>query len=159
MRCKVNIQDKQKLKLEKGTRMLIRKSCIATLTNEGYDDYAEVNVTLVDDDEIRSINLTFRGLDASTDVLSFPMGENGVYDRNPETGAEILGDIVISMDHAIYQSSLYGHSLEREIAFLTAHSMLHLLGYNHENGGVEREIMREKEELVLKNLGLAINKA
>ena len=70
----------------------------------------------------------------------------------------MLGDIVISVDHALYQADLYGHGIEREIAFLTVHSMLHLLGYDHVNGGLEQTVMREKEESVLEALGLAINK-
>lgn len=90
-------------------------------------------------------------------MLSFPLGENGVYDINHDTGAKILGDIVISMQHAVMQANLYGHSLQREIAFLTVHSMLHLLGYDHEAEGLERVRMREKEEAVLTQLGLKRN--
>ena len=104
------------------------------------------------------MNKKFRNIDSSTDVLSFPLGENGEYDTNPETGAKMLGDIVISVEHALSQANLYGHGIEREVAFLTVHSMLHLLGYDHEKGGLERTIMREKEEQVLDALGLAINK-
>ena len=92
--------------------------------------------------------------DSATDVLSFPMGENGVYDINHDTGAKILGDIVLSMEMAMEQAKRYGHSLEREIGYLTAHSMLHLLGYDHESGGIERVRMREKEEYVMTQLGL-----
>jgi probable rRNA maturation factor len=82
------------------------------------------------------------------------MGENGVYDTNMDTGAKILGDIVISIPKAIEQAELYNHSLQREVAFLTVHSMLHLLGYDHENGGIEEVHMREKEEGVLTKIGL-----
>lgn len=89
-----------------------------------------------------------------TDVLSFPMGENGVYDVNHDTGASILGDIVICMNKAVEQAKLYDHSLQREVGFLTAHSMLHLLGYDHEKGGLEAVRMREKEEQVMTMLGL-----
>ena len=90
-----------------------------------------------------------------TDVLSFPLGENGVYDVNPETGAYMLGDIVISLQKAVYQAEIYGHTLQREVGFLTVHSMFHLLGYDHEQGGLEARIMREKEERVLTELGIA----
>ena len=159
MSVKVSITDNQKkIKLPTGTRLLIRKACTATLKLEGFDDPAEVEVTLVNDETIKEINAKFRNIDASTDVLSFPLGENGVYDENPETGAKMLGDIVISVEHALSQADLYGHGIEREVAFLTVHSMLHLLGYDHENGGLEKTIMREKEEKVLDALGLAINK-
>lgn len=159
MSVKVNITDRQKFsKLPSGARLLIRKSCIATLKLEGFEDNAEVDVMLVDDETIHTINREQRDIDFPTDVLSFPLGENGVYDTNPETGAKMLGDIVISIEHAIHQADLYGHGLEREIAFLTVHSMLHLLGYDHVNGGLEQTIMREKEEAVLDALGLAVNK-
>lgn len=159
MSIKVNITDEQKkIKLPTGTRLLIRKSCIATLKLEGFEDSAEVNVTLVNDEKIKEMNTKFRKIESSTDVLSFPLGENGVYDVNPETGAKMLGDIVISVEHAYAQADLYGHGLEREIAFLTVHSMLHLLGYDHEKGGLEKTVMREKEEKVLDALGLALNK-
>lgn len=159
MSVKVNITDNQKrVKLPTGTRLLIRKSCIATLKLEEFADSAEVNVTIVSDEMIREMNKQFRNIDSSTDVLSFPLGENGEYDTNPETGAKMLGDIVISIEHALAQAKLYGHGLEREVAFLTVHSMLHLLGYDHEKGGLERAMMREKEEQVLDALGLAINK-
>ena len=159
MSVKVSITDNQKkIKLPTGTRLLIRKACTATLKLEGFDDPAEVSVTLVNDETIRDMNNKFRNIDASTDVLSFPLGENGVYDENPETGAKMLGDIVISVEHALSQADLYGHGIEREVAFLTVHSMLHLLGYDHEQGGLQKTIMREKEEKVLDALGLAINK-
>ncbi len=159
MSVKVNITDNQKkIKLPTGTRLLIRKACIATLKLDGFEDSAEVNVTLVNDQMIREMNKQYRNIDASTDVLSFPLGENGKYDENPETGAKMLGDIVISVEHALSQADMYAHGIEREIAFLTVHSMLHLIGYDHEKGGLEKTIMREKEEQVLDALGLAINK-
>lgn len=159
MSVKVNISVKQKsVKLPTGTRLLIRKACNAVLSYEGFLENAEVDVTIVDDEIIKEMNREFRNIDFSTDVLSFPLGENGVYDKNPETDAFMLGDVVISYEHAVAQADLYGHSLEREIAFLTVHSMLHLLGYDHENGGLEQTIMREKEEAILDLLGLAINK-
>lgn len=159
MGVKVNITDKQKkIKLPTGTRLLIRKSCIATLEEEQFALPAEVEVSLVNDEQIKEMNSNFRNIDDSTDVLSFPLGIDGNYDTNPETGAKMLGDIVISVEHAFAQADLYGHGLEREIAFLTVHSMLHLLGYDHVNGGLEQAIMREKEEQILERLGLAINK-
>ena len=117
MSVKVNITDQQKrIKLPTGTRLLIRKACNATLKNEGFEDSAEVDVTLVNDEMIQQINKEHRNIDASTDVLSFPLGENGLYDTDPETGAKMLGDIVIAVEHAIAQADLYGHGLEREIA-------------------------------------------
>lgn len=159
MSVKVNIVSHyKKAKLPVGTRLLIRKACNATLKLEGFENAAEVDVTLVDDEEIKALNTVHRKIEKSTDVLSFPLGEEGVYDKNPATDAFMLGDIVISVDHATAQASLYGHGIEREIAFLTVHSMLHLLGYDHENGGLQKSIMREKEEAILEALGLAVNK-
>ncbi len=87
-------------------------------------------------------------------MLSFPLGENGEYDIDEDNGCKLLGDIVISMERAMEQAELYGHSLQREVAYLTVHSMLHLLGYDHEAGGLEAVRMREKEEAVLIQLGL-----
>ena len=155
MSIKVNITDEQKkIKLPTGTRLLIRKACIATLKLEGFEDSAEVNVTLVNDEMIKEMNTKFRKIESSTDVLSFPLGENGVYDVNPETGAKMLGDIVISVEHAYAQADLYGHGLEREIAFLTVHSMLHLLGYDHVTSEEEEKIMFGKQEEILELLGI-----
>ncbi len=158
MSAKVNITVKNKIKLPTGARLLIRKACNATLKFENFHGSSEIDVTIVDDEMIKEMNREFRNIDSSTDVLSFPLGENGVYDKNPATDAFMLGDIVISYEHAEKQANLYGHSLEREVAFLTVHSMLHLLGYDHVNGGLEQATMREKEEAILELLGLAINK-
>ena len=154
-KVKVEIHDEQtKVKAPTGLRLLVRRSCTAVLVNEGFTDPAEVTVTFVDDDRIHELNLEFRQIDEATDVLSFPLGEDGDYDVNPETGAKMLGDVVISLEHAVAQAKLYEHTLQREVAFLTVHSMLHLLGYDHVNGGLERVRMREKEEEALTKLGL-----
>ena len=137
---------------------MVRKACIATLTEEKFTDDAEVDVTFVDDEQIKEYNSQFRNVDNSTDVLSFPLGENGVYDTDPETNKKMLGDIVISVEHAVAQGELFGHGLRREIAYLTVHSMLHLLGYDHVDEGMQKAIMREKEEIILKKLGLSVTK-
>ena len=156
---KVNIYDRQKaVKLPTGIRLLVRKACNATLLLEGFTESAEVDVTFVDDNEIHKLNLAHRNIDSATDVLSFPLGQDGTYDINQDTGAALLGDIVISVEHAYSQADLYGHTIQREIAFLTVHSMLHLLGYDHENGGLEEVVMQEKQENVLAELGLSIVK-
>ena len=144
--------DQKEIKIPTGVRMLSRRCCNAVLINEHFEGSAEISVRFVDDEIIHELNREYRHVDRSTDVLSFPLGENGVYDINHDTGAKILGDIVISMQHAVMQAELYGHSLQREIAFLTVHSMLHLLGYDHEAEGLERVRMREKEEAVLTQL-------
>ena len=149
--------DQNEIRIPTGVRMLVRRCCTAVLVQEEFDGAAEVSVTFVDDDEIHKLNRQFRNIDRATDVLSFPLGENGVYDINHDTGAKMLGDIVISIPHAIDQADRYGHTLQREIGFLTVHSMLHLLGYDHVNGGIESVRMREKEESVLTKLGLKRN--
>lgn len=154
-KVKVIITNEQKeVKIPTGMRMLVRRCCTAVLTLENFEGSAEVDVRFVNDAEIHRLNREFRNVDKSTDVLSFPLGENGVYDTNPETGAKMLGDIVISMEHAEEQAKRYCHSLQREVGFLTVHSMLHLLGYDHVNEGIETVRMREKEETVLTQLGL-----
>ena len=157
-KVKVIISNEQnEMRIPTGVRMLVRRCCTAVLVQEEFEGLAEVSVTFVDDDAIRQLNLQYRNIDRATDVLSFPLGENGVYDINNDTGAKLLGDIVISIPHAVDQADRYGHSLQREIGFLTVHSMLHLLGYDHVNGGMESVRMREKEETVLTKLGLKRN--
>lgn len=154
-KIKVNIENKQKaIKVPTGIRMLVRRCCHAVLELEQFDGSAEVDVSLVDNEQIHEINLEQRGIDAPTDVLSFPLGENGVYDKNPATGAYMLGDIVISMERALAQAEEYGHTLQREVGYLSVHSMLHLLGYDHVEGGLEAVRMREKEEAVMLSVGL-----
>ena len=154
-KIKVVIENTQKaVKIPTGVRLLMRRCCHAVLELENCEGSAEVGITIVDDEEIRRINNEHRHIDAVTDVLSFPLGENGQYDVNPETGAKMLGDIVLSMERAVDQAKQYGHSLQREIGYLTVHSMLHLLGYDHVDGGLEAVRMREREEAVMASVGL-----
>lgn len=154
-KVKVIISDEQKeIDVPRGIRLLIRRCCTAVLQEEQFGDDAEVSVCFVDNQRIHELNKAYRNVDRETDVLSFPLGENGVYDTNMNTGAKLLGDIVISVPKAMEQAKAYNHSLQREIGFLTVHSMLHLLGYDHENGGIEQVHMREKEEEVLTKIGL-----
>ena len=154
-KVKVIISDEQKeITVPRGIRMLIRRCCNAVLQAEKFGSDAEVSVSFVDNERIHELNAQYRNVDRETDVLSFPMGENGEYDTNMDTGAKILGDIVISVPKAMEQAKAYNHSLQREIGFLTVHSMLHLLGYDHENGGIEQVHKREKEEEVLTKIGL-----
>ena len=152
---KVIISNDQKdIKIPSGIRLLIRRCCHAVLENEEFDGNAEVSVRFVDNETIHELNKEYRNVDSETDVLSFPLGENDKYDINHDTGAKVLGGIVISVPKAVEQSERYNHTLQREIGFLTVHSMLHLLGYDHEKGGIEEVRMREKEETVLTKIGL-----
>ena len=153
-KIRVVITNKQKtVKIPTGIRMLVRRCCNAVLQLEKFEGPAEISVTFTDNKGIRELNKQYRNKDIETDVLSFPMGENGVYDTDMETGAKILGDVVISMEKARDQAELFGHSLQREFGYLTAHSVLHLLGYDHMEN-LEKVRMREKEELIMEQLGL-----
>lgn len=157
-KIKVIISNNQKdVKVPTGVRMLIRRCCNAVLLQEGFEGSAEISVSFVNNEQIHTLNKEHRNIDRETDVLSFPLGENGEYDINLDTGAKMLGDIVISLEKAVSQAEEYGHTLNREVAFLTVHSLLHLLGYDHEGGGLEAVHMREKEESVLTQLGLKRN--
>lgn len=154
-KLKVIITNDQKtVKIPAGLRLMLRRCCTAVLRMEQFQGDAEVNITFTDDEKIRQMNNEFRHIDAATDVLSFPLGENGKYDLNPDSGCKQLGDIVISVEHAVAQSAEFGHTFQREMGYLTVHSMLHLLGYDHESSGLEAVRMREKEEAVLMQLGL-----
>lgn len=137
----------------------INNVCEAVLKEEACDFDAQISITLVDNESIREINKEQRDIDRATDVLSFPMlefDEEGNADGDYEMDGEfvMLGDIVISMERAREQSIEYGHSFLREIAFLTAHSMLHLLGYDHVDDAEGEKIMCEKQEKVLNLLGI-----
>ena len=137
-------------------KMLIRRAIRETLDYEQYRNPAEVSVTLTDNAQIRELNRRFRQVDRATDVLSFPLFDySGEQDEPPvDELVGMLGDIVISLEQAGLQAAEYGHSPEREGAFLCVHAMLHLLGYDHENGGLALVRMREKEEYVMRELGL-----
>ena len=149
--------DQRAVKIPSGTRLLLRRCCHAVLIMEGFTGSTEISVRFVDNETIHEMNRQYRNVDSATDVLSFPLGENGVYDVNPDTGAFMLGDVVISVERAVEQAKEFGHSFDREMAYLTVHSVLHLLGYDHVNGGLEAVRMREKEETVLSQLDLKRN--
>jgi len=155
-KLKVLISNRQKeVKVPTGIRMLVRRCCHAVLLQEKFVGKCEVSVSFISSEEIKTLNEQYRKKNEITDVLSFPLGENNKYDKNEDTGAFMLGDIVISAQKAFEQSELYGHTIQREIGYLTVHSMLHLLGYDHEQGGIEAVKMREKEEAVLLKLGIS----
>jgi probable rRNA maturation factor len=156
-KLKVYVKNNQtEVKVPVGIRLLIRRCCQAVLITENFGKDAEVSVSFVSNSEIRNLNKIYRNKDSVTDVLSFPLTDtDGNTEINQETGAVLLGDIVISLETAVKQASNYGHSLEREIGFLTVHSMLHLLGYDHETSQLDQRIMREKEESVLEKLGIS----
>ena len=156
-KLKVYVKNNQsEVKVPVGIRLLIRRCCQAVLITEKYGKDAEVSVSFVSNSEIRKLNKVYRNKDSVTDVLSFPLtGSDGTVEINQETGAVLLGDVVISLETAVKQAQNYGHSLEREIGFLTVHSMLHLLGYDHETSQLDQRLMREIEESVLEKLGIS----
>lgn len=134
---------------------MIEKIALLSLEYEDFDTDCEISVSLVDNNEIKDINSRFRNIDSATDVLSFPQltfEEDEVCDVN-ENDEIILGDIIISVERAMEQAKEYGHSLKREIAFLTAHSMLHLLGYDH-MVKEEEEVMFKKQKEILNIAGI-----
>lgn len=154
MKIYLDFSDEQdKIKLDFNAEELIEKCAEGALAEEEMTDSAEVSVTFVDNEKIRELNKIHRKIDRETDVLSFPAFTEDGFEVNPENDAVILGDIVISLEKAKAQSEEYGHSLKREIAFLTAHSLFHLLGYDHETEEEEKE-MFEKQENVLQRLGI-----
>lgn len=154
-KLKVSITNMQRnYKIPTGIRLLIRKCCHAVLAAEGMEGSYEVSVSFLDNAQIQQLNSEYRSKNAPTDVLSFPLGEKGKYDVNQDTGAFMLGDIALSIPKVYEQAERYGHSIQREFAYLTVHSMLHLLGYDHASGGIATLRMREKEEAVLMRLGL-----
>jgi probable rRNA maturation factor len=154
-KLKVMISNMQKdFKIPTGIRLLIRKCCHAVLQTEELHGNHEVSVSFLNNDELQKLNRQYRGKDMPTDVLSFSLSKGGKPERNPETEAVMLGDIAISVPKVYEQAKRFGHSVQREFAYLTVHSMLHLLGYDHEEGGLVALRMREKEEEVLAKLGL-----
>ena len=124
-----------------------------TLKYENFTDNTEISITIVTNDEIKKINSKFRNIDRPTDVLSFPMIDFANGEIPDFSEIIILGDIIINIDKALLQADEYGHSLERELGFLTAHSMLHLLGYDHMEAEDEK-IMFKKQKEILNNVGL-----
>jgi len=133
----------------------------AALDAQGVELPCEISVLLTDDEGIHQINLDMRGVDRPTDVLSFPMFElepgcppEGEDYLDPESGLCPLGDMCISLERAETQAAEFGHSVEREVCYLTVHSILHLLGYDHLDDGPMKAQMREREEAILGSLGI-----
>ncbi|SHH92580.1 probable rRNA maturation factor [Sporobacter termitidis DSM 10068] len=140
---------------------LLRYCVRKALGAEGVDRPCEVSVLITDDAGIREINREFRDKDAPTDVLSFPMQmlspgdfKPGLTEVDPETGLLPLGDIVLSADRIADQAARFGHSADREMAYLVVHSVLHLLGYDHMDEGPDKRLMRAREKAILREAGL-----
>ncbi len=155
MRIKIYWADEQdKKKVGFGMKRLIKKAIRTTLDCENFNRNVIVSVTFTDNEGIREKNREFRDIDSATDVLSFPMYDMRNGDVPEEYGNCELGDIVLSLERAEEQAAEFGHSYERECAFLTVHSTLHLLGYDHVNSEEEEMEMRERQRVVMKKMGL-----
>ncbi len=139
-------------------KMLLREAIETTLDFEDFQNVCEVSVTFTDNNGIQSLNKKFRGMDKPTDVLSFPLFDfEGECDEPPiDEIISNLGDIVISLERASEQAEEYGHSFRREVAFLTVHSMLHLLGYDHERSDEADREMRSKQTEIMRIMGLEV---
>ena len=142
--------EQSKYEITKDLLDLLEKVMQKSLEVEGLEDSWEISLLFVDNEEIRKINSEHRNIDKATDVLSFPMHEK---EDLKDAKEKILGDIVISLEKAEEQATEYGHSFEREVGFLTCHSMFHLMGYDHDTNE-NTDIMRAKEETVLESLGI-----
>ncbi len=159
MKIAIN-NDQSKFKVTKKIRDLVRLSVKTALEYMEFPQNCEISVMFCDNERIRRLNRNHRNIDRATDVLSFPLFE---YDENGEiiqdeldfnpNGEMILGDIVISLERAAEQAEEYGHSFEREIGFLTVHSMLHLFGYDHMTEEDEEEMFEYQRE-ILEEMGL-----
>lgn len=145
-----------------GLTVHLHRCICAALEAEGVHVPCEINVLVTDDAGIRAINQAARGIDRETDVLSFPMFDltAGAFPKDvtamtdPQTGLVPLGDMAISLERARDQAHRFGNSLKREVGYLTIHSVLHLLGYDHMDEGAEKRKMRTREELIASSLGL-----
>ena len=161
----IEISYESEKKLDIPYEEIVNKMVVSALDFENCPYEAEVSVIFVDDEEIRKINSEYRGIDKSTDVLSFPFNEfeiPGNFDNieesvdafNPETGELLLGDIILSTDHIVEQAIEYGHTETRELAFLVVHSMLHLMGYDHMEDE-DRVVMEERQRKILELEGIS----
>lgn len=158
-------ENKTEIQLPLDVDETARKVAEAVLREEGCPYETSVNLLLTDNEGIREYNRKYREIDRETDVLSFPnldFTEPGNFDGvqkkradyfDPDTGELLLGDIILSLEKVQEQAQSYGHSIKREFAFLVAHSMLHLCGYDHMEDG-DRIVMEEKQESILRELGI-----
>ncbi len=127
---------------------LVKRAAVAALGAENVEEPCGIDVLLTDDENIHAVNLEYRGIDRATDVLSFPIDET-----DPETGTRFLGDMVLSLEKAQAQAEEYGGGFAHEVQYLTVHSVLHLLGYDHLDEGEEKARMRAREKAIMKELG------
>lgn len=156
-RAKICIKNEQKaLRIGIFVKALIRRCCLAVLEVEGFQKDVEVSVLFVENEQIKFLNNKYRNKNEVTDVLSFPLYDGENYEVG-ENGVVYLGDVVISTEKVIAQAREFNHSVKREIAFLFVHSMLHLMGYDHEFSEADAKLMRNKEKVIMKTLNIFKN--
>lgn len=152
MKVTVGFVNEQKdMPIGTAEKKVIREAINETLLMEEFDRTCEVSVAVVDEAKIRALNATYRQVDAVTDVLSFPDGSTDL-----DTGVVLLGDVVLCARRAKEQADNFGHSFERELGYLTCHSVLHLLGYDHVDSEADEKIMRNKQTEVMRRMGLEV---
>lgn len=162
MKHRIIVRYANKLEKNPGLTVHLHRCITAALEAQGVEDACEINVLVTDDEGIRAINAATRNIDKETDVLSFPMFDltAGAFPkdtsalRDPQTGLIPLGDMAISMERARDQAKRFCNSLKREVGYLTIHSVLHLLGYDHLDEGEQKRQMRMREEIIAKSIGL-----
>ena len=145
------IDNRTDFELTDEIKEMLEKVCLKSLQYEEFNEDCEISLSIVTNDEIHDINKQLRNIDSPTDVLSFPQltfeeGEEADVNENSEI---VLGDIIISIDRAKEQAEEYGHSLKRELAFLSVHSMLHLMGYDHMVPEEEEDMFRRQKEILI----------
>ena len=152
------VNDQDKLPVTYKLKMLTRRAVVMTLEHEQYNNPCEVSLTYTDNAGIHELNRQYREVDSPTDVLSFPLMDFSGESDEPVADEPVisLGDIVISLERAKEQAEEFGHSFEREVAFLTVHSMLHLLGYDHETSEEDDRDMRARQSKIMDLMGLAV---
>ena len=145
------IDNRTNFELTDEIKETLERVCLKSLQYEEFNEDCEISLSIVTNDEIHDINKQFRNIDSPTDVLSFPQltFEEGEEADVNENGEIVLGDIIISIDRAKDQAEEYGHSLKRELAFLSVHSMLHLMGYDHMVPEEEEDMFRRQKEILI----------
>lgn len=145
------IDNRTNFELTDEIKEMLEKVCLKSLQYEEFNEDCEISLSIVTNEEIHDINKQFRNIDSPTDVLSFPQltFEEGEEADVNENGEIVLGDIIISIDRAKEQAEEYGHSLKRELAFLSVHSMLHLMGYDHMVPEEEEDMFRRQKEILI----------
>lgn len=152
MNLNVDFKDDQEIyEVRVAMKAVVRKAIFNTLVYEGFDCDTEVSVTFVDNAQIKELNAQYRNKDSATDVLSFPLFDD--FTAIPELDVVPLGDIVISLERAAVQGYHLCHSLYHEVAFLTVHSTLHLLGYDHETSQEDEEDMFRRQKEIMEIIG------